>query len=50
VASSGSNVWIRTKSLRLFPKVQLLDQILVPISLGFAQVIKQTPALRDHLE
>src|SRR5262249_21066579 len=32
------------------PKVQLPDQILVTISLRFAQIIEQTPPLRDHLE
>ena len=32
------------------PKVQLPDQILVTISFCFAQVVEQTPPLRDHLE
>jgi hypothetical protein len=32
------------------PKVQLPDQILVTISFRFAQIIEQTPPLRDHLE
>jgi hypothetical protein len=38
------------KIARLMPKVQLPDQILVTISFRFAQIIEQTPALRDHFE
>jgi hypothetical protein len=52
MASSGSNVRSEPVELilRLFPKVQLLDQIFVTISFRFAQIIEQAPPLRDHLE
>ncbi len=35
---------------RLFPQIELLDQFLVTISFRFAQIIEQTPPLRDHFE
>ena len=37
-------------SMRLLAQVQLVDQFLVAIGFCFAQIIEQTPALRDHLK
>jgi hypothetical protein len=34
----------------LFAQVQFVDHFLVTIGFCFAQIIKQTPALRDHLK
>jgi hypothetical protein len=35
---------------QLFAQVQFVDQFLITIGFCFAQIIKQTPALRDHLK
>jgi len=35
---------------RLFPQVQPVDQLAIPVPLGAAQVIEQTPALGHHFE
>jgi hypothetical protein len=35
---------------RLFAQVQLIDQFFVTIGFRLAQVIKQTPTMRDHLK
>jgi len=34
----------------LFAQVQFVDQFFITIGFCFAQIIKQTPALRDHLK
>ena len=34
----------------LMAQVQLIDQLFIAIGFGFAQIIEQTSALRDHLK
>src|SRR5881392_4342993 len=48
-ASSSSNSWTRTGSA-LFAQVQFVDQFFITIGFCFAQIIEQTPAMRDHLK
>jgi hypothetical protein len=35
---------------KLFPQVQLIDQLFVPFGLGPAQIIEQAPALGYHFQ
>src|SRR5216110_1702354 len=48
-ASSSSNSLTRTGSA-LFAQVQFIDQFFITIGFCFAQIIEQTPAMRDHLK
>jgi hypothetical protein len=34
----------------LFAQVQFVDQFFITIGFCFAQIIEQTPAMRDHLK
>src|SRR5205823_11572974 len=49
-ASSSSNSWTRTWGAALFAQVQFVDQFFITIDFCFAQIIEQTPAMRDHLK
>src|SRR5437867_11512097 len=49
-ASSSSNSWARTWGSALFAQVQFVDQFFITIGFSFAQIIEQTPAMRDHFK
>jgi len=36
--------------LALFAQIQFVDQFFITIGFCFAQIIEQTPAMRDHLK
>ena len=36
--------------LASFAQIQFIDQFFITIGFGFAQIIEQTPAMRDHLK
>ena len=36
--------------LALFAQIQFVDQFFITIDFCFAQIIEQTPAMRDHLK
>jgi hypothetical protein len=50
MASSNQTVAHATNDSVLFAQVQPIDQLFVTIGLRFAQIIEQTPPLRDHLK
>ena len=52
-------IWLRLRAVQtvgrergsaLFAQVQFVDQFFITIGFCFAQIIEQTPAMRDHLK
>ncbi len=42
--------WTLASAAKLFPQIQLIEQLFVPLGLGPAQIVEQAPALGDHFQ